>query len=282
MRPETRPDLQSAASCDRGRRVGTISEDRRGPDTGGSAPRADACLALLFAPQSRPDAAAIARALKDARVGIVSHEPEGRDRANSTVDWIEILASGLTFDAIGIAPGQPLALGAPSTWRGPSQPSAGESEALGIAPGPHLAGAGHLLPVVKAHFGIAAALLSHCQGARGAVWLPSDLGVAAKTFVALVTDWLDGGPFPAPTLIHCKETAARGMVTSGMAFFIGHEIRLHPSLVPDPVGARRLLFRLADRFVENGGVDDGEVVELEDGSRLRITLRGDEIAVDRG
>ena len=105
-------------------------------------------ISLLFAVGTRPTASAI-EALMDAsesagRAGRVSH------RADDGDGWLEILASGLTFDLRGLAPAAAAALPPANHGFGLDLGDARHDlEAVVLTPGPHIAGGAALMPVVR-------------------------------------------------------------------------------------------------------------------------------------
>ncbi len=119
--------------------------------------RATAGMSLLFTAGSRPSVKEVERALaaQKAKSGaaVISHDP-GDDAG-----WLELLASGLTFDLAGLAPAAGAPMIAPRHFFGSGEriDSAG-LEAVTLAPGPHVAGGGAMIPLVRVLVGLVASL----------------------------------------------------------------------------------------------------------------------------
>ena len=126
--------------------------------------RPEAGLTLLFPAGARPSAAVIERALGQREGGNLvqaseagnGRKPPGRLATASRISsqrgraegWIELLASGLTFDLAGLLPGPPLAPPDARHFFGLPRDAAGHRyEVIALSPGPHLAGAGAMLSV---------------------------------------------------------------------------------------------------------------------------------------
>jgi hypothetical protein len=236
------------------------------------------CLLLLFPTGHRPDASQIRAALGSTQVGRVSHDP----RTNASIanhnppqgDWLELLVDGLTFDLLGLAPGEPLS-GPPLRHRfGVAADELADCEAIGLAPGPHLAGAASAMPVVRTLLRLGAALTTHCDHAVAAVWHPAASAIARQLFVDTVGAWLEGGAFPALGLVGVNEEADGVLVSDGLAFFLGQEIELVPPPGTARTAATRLLLRLIDRLIEPPMLTAREMVRLDDGTCISLDFTG--------
>lgn len=207
--------------------------------------------ALLMAPGTRPDAA---RVEADASSGTgsfaVSH------RAPGEPGWIELLRDGLTFDVLGLAPGSSVAMpaGPVSSIGLPEGVDLAMLEALGVAPGPHLVGAEHLLPVVR----VAVQLITYLAAkyvAKAVLWKPSGSAVSPDWFSTACNAWLAGGPFPALAMTSFARTGS-DMTSRGLAFLIGQEFRLYSSGGILQEKDARVSVRLVDWLVAHGRVDE--------------------------
>ena len=239
-------------------------------------------LSLLFARAARPNAAAIDAVARDALHAecgfIVTHQPPKGD------GWLGLLAGGLAFDLVGLAPATPIHI-APGRHAfgldGPELPA--DLEAVELRPGPHLAGGPALLQVVKALTGIAAAL-SRLDGVRAICWHPAGSRIEPRLFARLIAIWFSGGVFPS----HCLTPFARGpdgsLRSDGLAFFIGQELELEAGSGETPAETARLAGRLAQRLIEDGPVHSpdeligpgGEQLDADpsrDGRTVRIWRR---------
>lgn len=215
---------------------------------------------LLFDAGCRPDAGAVAHVVDAlAHTSLVESAP---GPAADGAGWVELLRDGLTFDLSGLAPAQPAPLPdiAHSFGLEAALDPAG-CEALSLAPGPHLAGAGHLLPVVR----VAAALLAGLvglPGLKGVVWCPARTLVSPSWFRRAVEAWLGGGPFPALALSAIVRGPDGVMRSEGLAFLTGQEFRLVPASGAPPEAAGRMAMRLSDWLVAHGRVESAREVIL--------------------
>lgn len=214
--------------------------------------RGEAGLSLLFAPGSRPTAADVVR-LAGAAVPspcptgfAVSHRPE------EPATWLELLASGLTFDLAGLAPGEAVPLDAPGTMIGMPRPASDQRfEPVELVPGPHLAGGEAILPIVRVHVALAARL-TELPGVSAVAWHPARTWIEPGAFVRMVSAWLEGGAFPALGLTALSRSDGGGLITTGLAFFVGRELRMEPGLAENAAEAAKLAVRLIHHIVETG------------------------------
>jgi hypothetical protein len=145
-------------------------------------------------------------------------------------------------------------------------------EALSLAPGPHLAGAESLLPVVQVAASLLIALAA-LPGLAAIGWLPAENLVSPRWFVEAVRPWLEGGPFPALALAGLKRGSDR-VTSSGLRFFIGQEFELHThGGAPNETHARAAV-RLADWLVAHGRVTRAQTVMLPGADPLWIETDG--------
>ena len=204
----------------------------------------------------------------------VSHDPAdhgaGGNGVAEAASWVELLANGLTFDLVGLAPGRP-------ADRPPSGPAFGlpdgfeaESlEAITLQPGPHLVAGGAMLPVVRSLAWLSA-LLTDLPGVRAVGWHPAPCWSAPSHFRDSVLRWIEGGVFPGLGLAALAPMPDGGMQSQGLALFTGQEMRLEPELVADRAAGAKIGLRLMHWMVENGRVDDIEVISCPDGQPLRL------------
>lgn len=213
---------------------------------------------LLVDEGARPDVAVLAR-LEQAGAFAISN------RAADGVEWVELLRDGLTFDLDGLAPGPAAALPGISSWYGfEAQPGL---SAMTLSVGPHLAGAAHLLPVVKAAASLLAAL-SALPGVSAVAWLPASTATRRDWFATAADAWERGGPFPALAL-SALERDERGTLRSrGLAFLVGAEFALTGVADLAPEAAARIAIRLSDWLVAHGIPAVPGEVELDGGTVL--------------
>ena len=257
----------------RGRGRGLSISSTQDIDAGGLISAAS----LLFAPGERPGRDAIS-ALVGARAGFtVSFDPaneadpeEQVDDASDAGEWIELLANGLTFDLVGLAPGPPpdlppqgqafgLAAGAETGWL----------EAITLRPGPHLAAGARMVPVVRSLAWLAARL-TDLPGTRAVAWHAARSWCDPALYRDSVLRWIDGGVFPGLGLASLAPMPDGGMQSQGLALFHGQELRLEPELVDDRAAAAKTALRLMHWLVEHGRVDGQERLTGSDGRPLRL------------
>ena len=232
---------------------------------------------MLFAPGRRPDATAI-EALAAGGAFAVSHRPSGEAHGTGP-GWLELLATGLTFDLHGLAPGtqaEPfvfahrygLAGGRPDSDR-PGNGGPGAAEAIILALGPHLAGAAGLMPVVRAAAGLALALAA-LPGVIAVGWHPARALSGVAHFSSSVSAWLAGGAFPALGLTALDRSPDGAMASEGLALLIGQELWIEPAAGSTPADDARLAVRLIDRLIATGTIRTSVTVEPIAGQRLTL------------
>ena len=187
--------------------------------------------------------------------------------------WLELLRDGLTFDLLGLAPGEAAYYPEPQhRFDVGGLPRPGDFEALLLAPSHHLSGAGNSTPVSKALFSIARDLVNHFGGAHSVIWPPSSSVIGKRFFDSTVTAWIDGGPFPALGLTAFTDTANEALQSVGLGYWIGQELHIESPLSSDKVAATRLGVRLVNHLLMVGGVESDERIVGPDGSRLVLRL----------
>jgi hypothetical protein len=241
-------------------------------DGGGSG----SAVSLLFAAARRTDAEAI-RQLAEKQGGFsISFDPaaesggEPAEPRDAGLCWLELVANGLTYDIVGLAPGPraepPPCVHGYGLAAGLEAPTL---EALTIRPGPHLAGGHTMAPVTRTLAWLGASLAS-LDGVEAVAWHPARSWCAADFFREGVTRWIEGGVFPALGLTALAVAPDGGMQSEGLALFIGQELRIEPELTADKAGAAKIGVRLIDRLVEGGRVDAPQRLNGPDGLPLRL------------
>ena len=143
-------------------------------------------------------------------------EPEG---------WVELLASGLTFELHGLAPAPALSVEDPAHRFGLPEPLAATGlEAMTLIPGGHIASGASMAPVVRTIVALAVNLGLSLPVAA-VCWRPVGSWMQPAYFARVVVNWLSGGPFPALGLTAIAPLADGGVESVGLAYFSGQEIR---------------------------------------------------------
>lgn len=231
-------------------------------------------VSLLFSPGDRPGAHAIRMLARGAHAEFsVSHDPQdadGQPMAGADARWLELLVSGLTFDLTGLAGGEPAPLPERAHLYGVAPSVAdGPLEAITLIPGPHLAGGGSMLPVVRMLAWLAAAL-AKLPGTKAVVWHPARCWSGPQHFRDVVLRWIEGGAFPGFGLAAITPMADGGLQTEGLALFTGQELRIEPDTAQDRSATAKIALRLLHLLVENGRVDAVERVNGPAGEKLRL------------
>lgn len=261
------PDADQSFHCAMG---GTIVADRQ------VAPATGAVLSLIFAKGQRPDCAAVAALASTGSARFaVSHGADGH------AGWLELLVMGLALDCHGLAPSPP---GQPPL-AGPVLGLADmpDGEAVTLQPGPHLADAGALVPVVRA-LALLGLELSALPGLLAVCWNPAASWMAPAYFRKVTGDWLAGGPFPALGLTSLRRSGNGAMDSQGLAFFTGQEITIPAASGLSPSDQARIAVRLINDLVEREPLVEpeqfkgpgGEVVvvaPITAERRLRVMVR---------
>ena len=211
--------------------------------------------ALLFGVAGRPAAARLAAlaAQSDAFTVIGSR--------NAEPGCAELLRDGLTFDVAGLAPAQALAqpdavhrVALPPDFTGSGH------EAAWFMAGPHLAGAEHLVPVLRIAAGILRQL-AQLEGLEAIVWRPARIAMSPAWFAEAVGIWLAGGPFPALALTALARTE-HALASEGLDFLIGQEFTLAARNGTPGREDSRIAVRLTDWLFAHGRVDTPREVIL--------------------
>jgi hypothetical protein len=237
-----------------------------------------AVLSLVFAAGQRPDAAAL-RSLANASAGearvpafSISHMPDPGE------GWVELLADGLTFDCAGLAPAQPAPMPSGGALLGlESEP---DGEVISLSPGPHLADAMGMLPVVRTLAGIGSQLAA-LPGAAAVIWNPARCWMPPAYFSKVVGGWLADGPFPALGLTSLERENDGSIVSVGLALMIGQELRFIADAKLVTADLARIAVRLIHALIESGPVFQSHTFLGPDRETLVVTpnLRGTQLDV---
>lgn len=223
--------------------------------------------ALLHEPSNLP---ALADVLSGPDRGLqyfVSHTPEPAE------GWAEVLSNGLTFDVRGLREGHANLAPDVANSVGLALPDPAESAWLTVAPGPHLAGAERLLPVIR----VASMLLMELAKvgpAKGIAWLPARLIIKTELFERAVRPWLEGGTFPAPAFVAMHREADGALRTEGLNFLIGQEFLLSPGASGDVRQLPFVALRLVDWLVAHGPVIESAKAVLAGTGAVSLEAEG--------
>ncbi|MGQ7828967.1 hypothetical protein [Altererythrobacter sp. Z27] len=246
---------------------------------------------LLFSRNERPDRAAIRDFVKAHPAISLTHDPSSQaqlhlvgeaevthatpsndDRGgHGELVWLELLREGLTFDIAGLLPGTGFEI-PPCDHQFDYREEICRSrlEAVRLTPGSHLAGGEASLPVLRSMFSLTRELVRHFEAIEAIAWPPSSSLIGRRFFESTIAAWLEGGAFPALGLTAFRETLDGGLVSVGLEFLIGQELRIEPSLAGDKVAATRLGVRLVNQLVLSGAVERMEQIIGPDGQRLQL------------
>jgi hypothetical protein len=233
---------------------------------------------LLFAPGERPEREAVAALARGGSGFAISLDPAANDdRVNGPAGpgtWLELLANGLTFDLVGLAPGASASAPDPGHAFGFAAGfEAGPMEAVTLQPGPHLAAGAAMLPVVRS-LALLAARLAALPGTRAVAWHPARCWCEPEHYRASVLRWIEGGVFPGLGLASLVPMPDGGMQSQGLALFTGQELRLEPELAEDRAAGAKIALRLMHWLVEHGRLDSAERLPGPDGLPLRLEPSG--------
>lgn len=238
-------------------------------------------ISLLFASGKRPDSGAIAEFAARCPEVSLTHDPADSHHSDEGEGfggrrWVELLRSGLTFDLIGLAPGEPTPIPEiENCFDFPDREALPACEALHLLHGPHLAGGERSPPVVRGLLALTRDLAHHFEHLQAVAWPQSRSVIGRRYFESTVTAWLDGGAFPALGLTTFAQTDEGALQSLGLEYFIGQELCIEPPLTADKLAATRLGIRLINQLVLMGGVVGDERVVGPDGSNLVLRLSDD-------
>lgn len=235
-------------------------------------------ILLLFEKGGRPDVKSVGTAVDKLCTVLVSHDPselQPQPAPNKSMDWLELLADGLTFDLINLAPNQSANIPElRNTFDCPDDFLTAECDAICLRPGPHLSGGPGSMPIVRRMLGLAAELGSELPTLRAIFWPPAAISIGPTSFCTNVASWVAGGQFPAQCLIGFRPMNDQALQTEGLAFFTGQELRIEPDFVGDHSTATQLAIRLVQQLVQHGPLTETEDVMAPDGSQMRLKPSG--------
>ena len=271
--------LHSGASCAAGTRR-TPNNDARGwhcsltgvvlvvRETHGEALPEVAGLSLLFAAGTRPSAADVERLFSAPVAGAGGTVTRISSRRGAQEGWLELLASGLTFDLHGLAEGEACPVPPASHYFGlPRLEADLQLEAITLVPGPHIGGGGAMVPVVKAMAVVASELALKLRP-RAVCWHPAASWMDPDYFARIIAAWRGGGAFPALGMCAVERKPDGGVESQGLAFFVGHELRVEPRPGEPAAETVKLAVRMIDHLVRHGPIRAREALTGPGGEAL--------------
>lgn len=208
-----------------------------------SARRIRAGLSFLFASGERPDAAGLEAALAACQTSA--------RMVRRTAGTAEIVASGLTFEVDGLAPGP--ALRSKPGHEVQAAPDQADHDAVMIFPGHHLSGGASLAPVTRALLALAAELAVSLP-VHVIHWHSADTVIEPPVFSRSTLAWLAGGAFPARNLTALTTLADGSVASRGLAHFVGQEVTVR-GRPEDAEQTMRLAGQVVDRLVRTGPLE---------------------------
>lgn len=243
-------------------------------ETHGEALPEVAGLSLLFAAGSRPSAADVERVFNAPQAaGAAVHGVGGAiarisSRRGVQEGWLELLASGLTFDLRGLAEGEACPVPPPSHYFGlPRRVADLVLEAITLAPGPHIGGGGAMVPVVKA-MAVVTSELALKLGPMAVCWQPAASWMDSDYFARIIAAWRGGGAFPALGMCGVERKPDGGVESQGLAFLVGHELRVEPRPGEPAAETVKLAVRMIDHLVRHGPIQGREALTGPSGEAL--------------
>lgn len=226
-----------------------------------------ACLSLLFPAGARPDADRVLQALASGPQGpataIHASQPRGAGEG-----WLEILASGLAFDLIGLAPESGTEIPPARHFYGLGRESCeAPLEAIAVVPGPHISGAEATMPVMRVMAGLARELTLRLD-AQIVCWAPAGSWMDASYFSRVVEGWLAGGAFPALGFTGIERTPDGGVQSQGFAHFAGQELRVESRRGEASAETVKLAVRAMDHILRHGPIDSRQELTGPSGELL--------------
>lgn len=238
-------------------------------------------MTLVFEPDQRPGLAALRELAASSAAGpasaaslpafSLSHSPAPRH------GWAELLSQGLTFDCAHLSPAP--SARPPRTGALLGLAAMPMGEAITLAPGPHLADAVGMIPVVRTLAGIGARLAS-LPGAQAVSWNPARCWMPVSYFCKVVSAWLGGGPFPALGLTSLERESDGSIVSVGLSLLTGQELRFRPDPAFDNAGIARIAVRLIHALLEIEPLTAPQEFTGPDGEPLLVSPRQCGILLD--
>jgi hypothetical protein len=226
---------------------------------------------LILAAGYRLAAIDFARQIENA--GIESAGLHVVNRASAKEGWLELLASGLTFDLSGFAPGPALrAMPCDQAFGLVAHDQAGDC--LTLEPGPHIRSGSAMLPVIRVMARLAARL-TELLPVSAVGWPPAATCMEPGYFRRVVDNWLNGGAFPALGLTAILRDENGTARSRGLELLVGQELHVDPAAGESFADTAKLTARMIGEILEIGGLDDSTEFTAPHGERLLAEVSGD-------
>lgn len=227
-------------------------------------------VSLFFPPGQRPSA--------DMMDSVLGMEPGTGGGAEVTArivhrppdleGWLELLANGLTFDLVGLAPSVPARSMEIVQQHGFDSPFCSDGmETVELVPGGHIVGGAGLLPVIRILAGLAASLALKLPVAAVG-WQSAQTVMEPRYFAQLVVNWLAGGAFPALGLTALLRAEDGSIGTRGLARFSGQEMQLEGAPGESASDSLKLAIRVVDFLVRQGKLEGPREIDSPRGRLL--------------
>ena len=207
-------------------------------------------FSLLFPAGQRPDAQAIEACLLAGETQGVAARIGHRPPKDSS--WLELIASGLTFDISGLAPGPGCPTAPAQQLYGFAESGMAEGlEAIVLEPGGHIVSEYALQPVVRTLAGLAANFALHLP-VEAIVWQPAATAMEPRYFARIILNWLGGGAFPALGLTALVQASDGSVASRGLSHFIGQDLQIEGAAGESSADAIKLAIRVVDYLIRSG------------------------------
>ncbi|NNC59066.1 MAG: hypothetical protein HKO05_03635 [Erythrobacter sp.] len=195
--------------------------------------------------------------------------------------WVELQRDGLTYDCSGLTPGPANAMPDITRWLG-SQPEGSliPGSHIGLGLGPHIRAGQALLPILRGLLKVAVDLAGSFEDCAGVCWLASRMAADPKSLESMIAGGNGTGPLPISWLMATHDTAEGHVVTEGLAYFSGQELRIRSGIAQDTSEAALLALRLANQVIHMGGLEGSERFTGPDGLVLTLEPSGDGGLID--
>lgn len=230
-------------------------------------------MSLVFAAGTRPSASDVERLLYGAAESSIAARITHRPPDDH--GWLELLASGLTFDLRGLAPGMAAPIPPVGPVYGlPSDVDKFEFEAISLAPGANVGPGGAMMPVVRILLGLTANLALQLP-ITAVCWNPAGSWMEPRYFGRVAVTWLSGGAFPALGLTGVRRRSDGAFESTGLAYFTGQEVCVRDHDGEAGSETIKLAARVVDHLVRHGPLEARDTLPCPSGAALILEPSSD-------